>query len=163
MSDEDCFFAPTPWDYAAVRMDPVAMVQHLNDAQALEAATRIHPRTYLVHLSYDSVFPFPGKPWYGFSASLVGPSLRAVDEERCISADMCIPIFPNTAHPGGREPVRPKPERPFPYDNCYHWSFTDTKIRVIASPEGFNARIAVKLDAYEDTRREKFFARDGYL
>ncbi|KAI0690781.1 hypothetical protein C8T65DRAFT_527480, partial [Cerioporus squamosus] len=130
-------FAPSPLDYAAIRLDPVAMVKHLGDPLALEAARNIDPKTYLVHLSWDTAFPFPGKPWYGFTASLVGPSLRVPDEGQCISADMCIPIFPNTAHPLGREPLRPMP-RTFPYDNCYHWSLTDMKIRVVASPEGFD-------------------------
>ncbi|RDX48680.1 hypothetical protein OH76DRAFT_1352111 [Lentinus brumalis] len=158
----DLPFAPSPWNYAVVQMDPVTMVQHLDDSQALEAAERIQPKAYLLHLSWDSGLPFPGKPWYGFSASLVGPGLRAPDEERCIFPDMCIPIFPTIAHPRSRDPIRPKPERPFPYDDCYHWSFTDTRIRVIANPEGFDESTAVKLDAREDTRRERFFAEDAY-
>ena len=71
---------------------------------------------------------------------------------------MCVPIFPNTVHPRSREPVRPKPERPFPYDNCYHWSHTDTKIRVLADPEGFDTMVAIKLDVREDTKRERYFS-----
>ena len=90
----------------------------------------------------------------------MGPSLRAPDEEQCISDGMCVPIFPNTVHPRSREPVRPKPERPFPYDNCYHWSHTDTKIRVLADPEGFDTMVAIKLDVREDTKREKYFSED---
>ena len=55
MSD-DIVFVPSPLDYAAVRMDPVAMVQHLGDPLALEAAQGINPKTYLVHLSWVSKF-----------------------------------------------------------------------------------------------------------
>ena len=113
--------------------------------------------------SKDSAFPFPGKPWYGFLASLVGPSLRAPDEEQCISEDMCVPILPDTMHPRDCERARPKPERPFPYDNCYHWSHTDTKIRVLADPEGFDTMVAIKLDVREDTKREKYFSEDILL
>ena len=57
MADQDCLFAPSPWDYAAVQIDPVAMVLHLNDALALEAARRMNPKTYLVHLSWVSARP----------------------------------------------------------------------------------------------------------
>ena len=51
---EDIVFVPSPLDYAAIRMDPVAMVQHLGDPLALEAAQGIHTKTYLVHLSWVS-------------------------------------------------------------------------------------------------------------
>ena len=51
---EDVVFVPSPLEYAAIRMDPVAMVQHLDDPLALEAAQGIHPKTYLVHLSWVS-------------------------------------------------------------------------------------------------------------
>ena len=54
MADQDCLFAPSPWDYAAVQIDPVAMVLHLNDALALEAARRMAPKIYLVHLAWVS-------------------------------------------------------------------------------------------------------------
>ena len=51
---EDVVFVPSPLEYAAIRMDPVAMVQHLDDPLALEAAHSIHPKTYLVHLTWVS-------------------------------------------------------------------------------------------------------------
>ena len=63
-------------------------------------------------------------------------------------------------HPRDCERARPKPERPFPYDNCYHWSHTDTKIRVLADPEGFDTMVAIKLDMREDTKREKYSSED---
>ena len=55
---EDVVFVPSPLEYAAIRMDPVAMVQHLGDPLALEAAQDIHPKTYLVHLSWVSSSSF---------------------------------------------------------------------------------------------------------
>ena len=51
---EDVVFVPSPLEYAAIRMDPLAMVQHLDDPLALEAAHSIHPKTYLVHLTWVS-------------------------------------------------------------------------------------------------------------
>lgn len=57
---------------------------------------------------------------------------------------MCTPIYPNDKHPAGREPLRP--EKPFPYTNCYHWcNALDIEIRVLPRPELFNEEAAIKL------------------
>lgn len=57
---------------------------------------------------------------------------------------MCTPIYPNDKHPAGREPLRP--EKPFPYTNCYHWcNALDIEIRVLPRPELFNEEQAIKL------------------
>ena len=42
-------FTPSIGSYGAIRMDPVAMVRHL-DAKAIEAAATIKPKTYLAYL-----------------------------------------------------------------------------------------------------------------
>ena len=44
------YFCPMPHRYAAIRMDPVAMVEHLDDPLALAAARAIEARTYLVYI-----------------------------------------------------------------------------------------------------------------
>ena len=54
------------------------------------------------------------------------------------------------------------PAHPFPYDNCYHWSLSEMKIRIAASPDEFNIAIAVKLNGSEDNRRERLFFEDSY-
>ena len=48
-------FCPMPYRYAAVRMDPVAMVKHLQDPLALAAARAMQCKTHLVYV--DSVSP----------------------------------------------------------------------------------------------------------
>lgn len=42
---------PTPGQYAVIRIDPLASVQHLNDEEASAAAAAITTKTYLVLLS----------------------------------------------------------------------------------------------------------------
>ncbi|RDX46964.1 hypothetical protein OH76DRAFT_1321749, partial [Lentinus brumalis] len=126
---------PEDETFAVIRMDPVAMVRHLNDPEALRAAQALSTRSYLVYLHCDSVLPFPGKPWYGFTVYLVGPCLPPHDCD-FMTSEMCIPIFPNASHPEGREPVRPQPV--FPFDNCYIWSGLNMKIRVCSEPDGFD-------------------------
>ena len=41
---------PHPCSYAAIQVDPVASVAHLNDENALAAARALRPRTYLVYI-----------------------------------------------------------------------------------------------------------------
>ena len=47
-----------PYRYAAVRMDPVAMVEHLQDPIALSKARAIQPKTYLVFMEGVRVLRF---------------------------------------------------------------------------------------------------------
>ena len=59
----------------------------------------------------------PGIKSYVFDSLLVGPGIRP--SEKGVTNDMCVPIFPATAHPSGRAPVHSEP--PFPFSDCYHW------------------------------------------
>ncbi|TFK83906.1 hypothetical protein K466DRAFT_474879, partial [Polyporus arcularius HHB13444] len=130
-------YCPTTYSYAVIRMDPVAMVEHL-DEEALNSAKLLRPKSYVAYIDCDHSLPFPGVPWYGFNVRLVAPSLPSADEERCITPDMCTPIFPNTTHPHGRPPLNPEPSGSFPYTNCYHWPDLELDVRVLARPEGFD-------------------------
>ncbi|KAI1790357.1 hypothetical protein LXA43DRAFT_1095508 [Ganoderma leucocontextum] len=150
-------FCPAPGVYAAIRMDPTAMVAHL-DARALEEAQEIRPKTYLVLAAFDLSFPFPGRPWYGYNVWPVGPSLRAVDEKRCLEPDMCVPIFPNETHPAGRPPAHP--DSAFPYDNCYHWAAMDLDVRVHAREEGFDNTRAVRMLARQRVQMSSVLGSD---
>ncbi|RPD56375.1 hypothetical protein L226DRAFT_468667 [Lentinus tigrinus ALCF2SS1-7] len=129
-------FAPRTHAFAVVRMDPVAMVQHLNDPEALRAAEALSPRSYLVYIDIDLALPFPGKPWYGFTMYPIGSTLRPANEEEGMTPDLCIPIFPNNGHPDGRVPLPTEPL--FPFDNCYFWSGLTMDVRIHARPEKFD-------------------------
>ncbi|KAI0800163.1 hypothetical protein C8Q74DRAFT_1192663 [Fomes fomentarius] len=128
---------PRQGRYAVIRMDPVASVFGLKDPEAVAAAQAIRPQTYLAYIHTDVTLPIPGRPWYIYSISLVGTSLRASDPVHGIDSSMCVPIYPNTSHPEEREPVYPEPF--FPFDNCYHWHRTRLTVRVRARPEGWTA------------------------
>ncbi|KAI0690777.1 hypothetical protein C8T65DRAFT_618225 [Cerioporus squamosus] len=145
-------YVPSPDTYAVIRMDPVAMVEHLNDAEALESAKALRPKSYLVYIDCDHSLPFPGVPWYGFYVHLLAPSLPPTDDERCMTSDMCTPIFPNVTHPLGCPPLVPEPPGSFPSDNCYHWPDMELDIRVLARPEGFDRKKMVRLPAEESLR-----------
>ena len=45
-------YSPSPGSYAVIRMNPVEMVRHLDDPQALLEAQAMRPKSYLVYLVY---------------------------------------------------------------------------------------------------------------
>lgn len=71
---------------------------------------------------------------------------------------MCVPIFPNEAHPTGRPSVRPGSS--FPYDNCYHWAGMDLEVRVRAREEGFDNTRAIRLPAGQQLDMDAHFRQD---
>lgn len=103
--------------------------------------------------------PFPNKPWYRYAVNVVAPCLREEDPEKRITADMCSPIYPNSQHPAGREPLRP--DKPFPYANCYHWSGVEMDIRVLARPEEFDQNQAIALPLREYMRWDELQLEDA--
>ncbi|KAI0653325.1 hypothetical protein C8Q70DRAFT_1059397 [Cubamyces menziesii] len=151
-------FCPMPFLYAAIRMDPVAMVEHLQDPIALAAARKLQPKTYLVYIEAQLELPFPGKPWYRFCVCPIGTSLRPEDKVHDLTPEMCIAIHPNKFHPTGRSPVIPEPS--FPYDNCYHWIGFAIYIRVRARSEQFEHERAVRLPPEERTTMELHWEDD---
>ncbi|KAH9889318.1 hypothetical protein C8Q73DRAFT_736834, partial [Cubamyces lactineus] len=140
------FYSPSPRSYAVIQLDPVEMVRPFNDAQALLEAQAMQPKSYLIYLRLERALPWPDQPWYRFEIEPIATTLRPEDETRCITSDMCIPIFPNTNHPNGRESLRPSLEGLFPYDNCYHWFQAKTvDVRIRARPEMFDETNAVSI------------------
>ncbi|KAJ8461989.1 hypothetical protein ONZ51_g11188 [Trametes cubensis] len=154
-------YSPTPGSYAVIRLNPVEMVRSFNDSEALNQAQAMQPKSYLVYLHWELALPFPDQPWYKFDIRPIATSLRPEDKARCISSDMCIPIYPNTKHPNGREPLRPQPEGLFPYDNCYHWFDMKARVRIRARPEEFDETNAVALDFLNQEQMLEYWDEDG--
>ncbi|KAJ3007063.1 hypothetical protein NUW54_g3693 [Trametes sanguinea] len=151
-------FCPSPGAYAVIRLNPVEMVKHLGDAEALEQAKALTPRFHLIYLSLDMALPFPGRPWYRFRVSPIAPKLRKEDPKRGITPAMCIPIYPNTVHPNGRPPLRP--QGVFPFSNCYHWIENTSQVRVRARPEGFDETNLVRLSYDSMSDMAEIWAED---
>lgn len=70
----------------------------------------------------------PQKPWFRFDVCPIATTLRAEDPEEGITANMAVPIYPNTSHPEGRRAI--SPESPFPFPNCYFWVKTSLIVRI---------------------------------
>ncbi|KAI0664033.1 hypothetical protein C8Q70DRAFT_215101 [Cubamyces menziesii] len=152
-------FCPGVFYYAVIRMDAVAMVEHFNDPIATAEARALETKKYLVYLVSCLDMPFPTNFWYRYRVSPIATILRAEEPANGITSDMVIPIYPNTYHPSGRiSPIRP--ERPFPFPNCYHWIDTTERIRIRRRDEPFDDSNAIKLDAGEHVMINVKFSED---
>ncbi|KAI0669541.1 hypothetical protein C8Q78DRAFT_992654 [Trametes maxima] len=149
---------PGASQYAVMRMDPVAMVEHFGDRDATLEAQRLIPNKYLVYLDNALDLPFPKSAWFRFQVSPIGTTLRPEETSRGITEDMAIPIYPNERHPRGRTPVHT--ESPFPFRNCYHWVDTQATVRVRRHPDMYDESNAVKVSSLEHIRMEKAFCED---
>ncbi|EIW54304.1 uncharacterized protein TRAVEDRAFT_83878, partial [Trametes versicolor FP-101664 SS1] len=119
---------PLPGRFGVMQIDPVAMVEHLEDEDALAPAKAIQTKRYIGYLRDTIELPWPQRPWYGYNVLPIATTLRPEDPERAISAEMCIPIAPNTNHPTNRPSLPTEPS--FPFSNCYYWVESHTNVRI---------------------------------
>ncbi|KAH9846489.1 hypothetical protein C2E23DRAFT_744022 [Lenzites betulinus] len=152
-------FCPESHQYAAIRIDPVAMVAHFQDPVATAMAQALHPKTYLVYLNDAIDLPFPSSEWFRFDVSPIGTTLHPEDPAHGISSDMAIPIYPNTQHPTGRAPVRTKTS--FPFSKCYHWADNLVTVRIRSRPDKYDDSAAVKVSSREHLRMEDLLWQDS--
>ncbi len=101
----------------------------------------------------------PGMRWCRYTIEPIGTSLRNTVPESGITADMVVPIAPNTAHARGYEPVHPSSLFPFP--NCYHWIDNDVVVRIRVPPcGGFEHDGAIRLSVKERSALIRKFEGD---
>ncbi|RPD57858.1 hypothetical protein L226DRAFT_494874 [Lentinus tigrinus ALCF2SS1-7] len=122
-------FFPLPFTYAVAQISLPASLRGLGelDSQARNVLREIHCSKAIILLHTGSEIPFPRRHDFKYFIYVVGPGLRPEKPERCYTADMCMPIFPNTEHPAGRPSIRTVPE--FPFSNCYHWFGPDISFK----------------------------------
>lgn len=109
--------------------------------------------------------PFPEDTTFKYAAQLIGLGLRPEDPARCLTSEMCLPIFPNTYHPSAdREALQPR-TGPFPFSNCYHWFGPDMvfDIRLWNNGQSYTAQERVSLPASEQVRLERIRSRDVWM
>jgi len=116
----------------------------------------IKPRLYVGYVSRSESFLDHLAPFQSFRIHLLREGLPPQATEKCIEADMCIPVLPTTDHPSSREPLRPS--KPLPWSNCYHSSFDSTVIRV---PTVYaDADKAIQVPHIEIARHDQIVAED---
>ncbi|EED85071.1 predicted protein [Postia placenta Mad-698-R] len=75
-------FAPLPGTYLTIRLNPVTMVEHLEDSVALDAARQMSVGTYIAYVEHVYDFPWPDRPTHKCRINFVGQGLpkRLKDE-----------------------------------------------------------------------------------
>ncbi|EED85009.1 predicted protein [Postia placenta Mad-698-R] len=75
-------WTPLPGMYLALRLNPVAMVEHLEDPIALDSARQMQPGTYIAYVDHLLDFPWRDKPAHRCSVKFAGRGLptRLKDE-----------------------------------------------------------------------------------
>ncbi|KAH9918394.1 uncharacterized protein BXZ73DRAFT_105272 [Epithele typhae] len=157
-------WAPQAHLYAVAHMDPVSMVQHLNDPFALEAAQQLalRTKTYLIYIDHVCGFlptflfaymnssfqclalPLGVERWFLFQVTGIATTPPPACEAENRGPEVCVPIFPSDTHPTGRAPLRTEPT-PFPFPNCFHWALDAMSVRVLPRTEGWNDSKAIRL------------------
>ncbi|KAH9935169.1 uncharacterized protein BXZ73DRAFT_76869 [Epithele typhae] len=80
-------FCPMTHMYAAVEIDPVATVDHLNDPLATAAASRLKPKTYLAYISEPVGIPGLFSDYY-YVLDIIGTTLPPHEEEEGFEPEM---------------------------------------------------------------------------
>ncbi|KAI0740897.1 hypothetical protein C8Q76DRAFT_791281 [Earliella scabrosa] len=135
--------------FAVIRLNPVAMIEHLKlDQQALDAARSMRNKKHLVYLYAPHDLPFPDSLWCRYSVEPVATVLRLNEPARGLTPDMVMPIFPNTRYSKGREPI--SPETQFPFRNCFFWIDSAMTVRIPVRPDGYDDTRAIRLSPRSD-------------
>ncbi|KAI0690769.1 hypothetical protein C8T65DRAFT_745680 [Cerioporus squamosus] len=153
-------FVPLPRNYAVAQIDLPASLRGLGklDSKAKNALRTIRCLKSIIMLHTANGLPNPRIPDCKYFVYVVGPGLRPEDPEQCYTADMCMPIFPNTYHPTGRPPVRTVPE--FPFSNCYHWFGPDISLMLRVKNRTYGDPQYIDLPAGDYVDMEDFHGED---
>ncbi len=89
----------------------------------------LQSREVALTVGYVLSLPYPDVKTFKYATYLIGPGLRPANPERCLTPDMCVPIYPNIFHPSGEREAL-KPRTPFPYNNWYHWFGSDMRFDI---------------------------------
>ncbi|KAK0224631.1 hypothetical protein EDD85DRAFT_858580 [Armillaria nabsnona] len=117
-------------EYFTFRLDPVASLKSLNDAEVTEACKALGSgKTYVASVINLLSFPVPGAEYVSVALTLVSKGLPEGLPESFITPDMSVAILPNTSNPLSRPPL--EPSVPLPWSDCYHptQSMTTCKIK----------------------------------
>ncbi|KAI0711706.1 hypothetical protein C8Q76DRAFT_622893 [Earliella scabrosa] len=145
--------------FAVIRMDPIAMVEHLGDEGARRAAMAMRPKKYLVYLEYPQDLAMPDSEWCRYRVSPIATTLRPAVLRQGIMPDMVIPIAPHTAPCPQRDCVVSTPT--FPFTNCYFWLESRMFLRVrVSRTNRYTTDRSYMLDIPQHLAREDGFGED---
>ncbi|KAF7300622.1 hypothetical protein HMN09_00947400 [Mycena chlorophos] len=124
---------PTFGTFAALRVDPVACVAHLEDPTATAACSKIACKDYPIYASGTPKLFHSDAVFTEVNIIFVQRGQPRDFPERFIDASMTIPIAPQSAgkeHPSGRLPLKMAAgSAAFPWSDCYLSPFANHVVR----------------------------------
>ncbi|KAK0479786.1 hypothetical protein IW261DRAFT_1625450 [Armillaria novae-zelandiae] len=109
-------------DYIAFKLDPVASLKYLKDAEVTKACEALKTTIYVACVTHLFCFPLPGVEYISVSMTLASQGLPNGQPDRFILPDMAVPILPNNFNLFSRPPLNPM--QPLPWPDCYHPTLT---------------------------------------
>ncbi|KAK0474047.1 hypothetical protein IW261DRAFT_1610691 [Armillaria novae-zelandiae] len=129
-SDHCCAVMVVPHfgDYIAFKLDPVACLKYLKDAEVTQSCEALKTTIYFAYVTHLFCFPLPDVEYISVSMTLVSQGLPDGHPDRFMLLDMAVPILPNNFNPLSRPPLNPT--QPLPWPDCYHPTLTVTHCHI---------------------------------
>ncbi|KAJ7773866.1 hypothetical protein B0H16DRAFT_1510261 [Mycena metata] len=126
-----CIPVPLPGTFAVMSIDPVASLEYLDDPQALLACEKLEQKNYVVYVKDGNFFDRTNS-YHDYTVEFLLDELPHAVPDQGIEPSMSIPVLPTTAHPLGREPLRPT-SGALPWSDCYLSPFHGAEVRAGAA------------------------------
>ncbi|KAK0477246.1 hypothetical protein IW261DRAFT_1608998 [Armillaria novae-zelandiae] len=101
-------------DYIAFKLDPVACLKYLKDAEVTQSCEALKTTIYVACVTHLFCFPLSGVEYISVSMTLVSQGLPDGHPDRFILPDMAVPILPNNFNPLSLSPGQTVTTLPLP-------------------------------------------------
>ncbi|PBK76338.1 hypothetical protein ARMSODRAFT_875815, partial [Armillaria solidipes] len=115
-------------EYIAFKLNPVASLESLKDAEVAKACEALETKTYVACVTYLLCLPVPGVEYIQVAMTLLSQGLSPGQPDRFILPDMAVAVLPNTSNPLSRAPLNPT--EPLPWPDCFHPTQATTRCRI---------------------------------
>ncbi|SJL13503.1 uncharacterized protein ARMOST_16947 [Armillaria ostoyae] len=94
-------------EYIAFKLNPVASLESLKDAEVAKACEALEVKTYIACVTYLLCLPVPSVEYIQVAMTLLSSGLSPGQPDRFILPDMAVAVLPNTSNPLSRAPLNP--------------------------------------------------------
>ncbi|KAF7985802.1 hypothetical protein HWV62_445 [Athelia sp. TMB] len=135
---EDKLF-PAIGTYVVFSIDAEMTLAAMHDEHVAEVTKKMENKAFVGYIAAPDRIINHDSEFQSFRVEILREGFPPRVEDLGIESDMCVPVWPTINHPLSRAPLRTVNDKPLPWTNCYHSSFTSIIVRVptaYASDEG---------------------------
>ncbi|KAK0500935.1 hypothetical protein EDD18DRAFT_784644 [Armillaria luteobubalina] len=115
-------------EYIAFKLNPVASLKSLKDAEVAKACESLETKTYVVCVTYLLCLPIPGVEHMQVAMALLSQGLSPGQPDHFILPDMAVAVLPNRSNSLSCPPLNPTV--PLPWPDCFYPTRTTTRCRI---------------------------------